>query len=253
MIRLRRRPAAPADARMSVIGHLEEFRDRLIKAFGAFVVGSIAAYMFYERLLGFLTTPLDEGQNIGKIHVGGLKVGGIVTGFLVRMKVAIFFGLVFALPVILWQLWRFIVPGLHKKEKKFGVWFVIGSMGLFALGTLCAFLVLPQAIAFLLSFSKGPNLEPLIFVDQYLSFVSFMVLAFGICFEFPLLLLFLAGIGMVKSAKLASWRRQAIFTAFVVGAVATPSQDPYSMTLMAVPLYILYEASLLIIRYVMKK
>lgn len=237
---------------MTVVEHLEELRDRLLKSLLAFFAGSVIAYFFYERLLDFLIAPLDKGGRIGGVTVDGLNVGGIVTGFLVRLKVSIFFGLAIALPVILWQLWRFIVPGLRAKERRYGVYFVAGSVGLFALGAFVAFLVLPQALGFLLSFADKP-LKPLIMVDQYLSFISFLVLAFGLSFEFPLLLILLAGLGMVSSRKLRGWRRQAAFGAFVIAAVATPSQDPFSMILMAVPLYILYEASLLVIRYGMKK
>lgn len=250
-MRLRRRPANP-DGRMTIVEHLEEFRSRILKAFLAFFAGSALAWVFYSSLLELLMAPLDEGGRIGGVTVEGLNVGGIVTGFLVRLKVSIFFGLVFALPVILWQLWRFVVPGLRGNERKYGVFFVAGSLLLFGIGTFVAFLVLPQAIGFLLSFAQAP-LKPLIFVDQYLSFVSFMVLAFGISFEFPLLLMFLAGMGMVTSKKLSTWRRQAAFGSAVVAAVATPSQDPYSMLLMALPLYILYEVSILVIRFVMRK
>lgn len=251
MVRLRRREA-PSDGRMTVVEHLSELRERLVKSFLAFLAGSVVAYIFYETLFNVLTVPLDEGGRIGGVTVEGLNVGGITTAFLVRLKVSIFFGLVFALPVILWQLWRFIVPGLRPRERRFGIWFVVASLGLFALGTACAFLILPKAIGFLLSFA-GESLTPLIFVDQYLSFVSLMVIAFGISFEFPLLLTFLAAVGIVSSRKLGGWRRQAAFAAFVIGAVATPSQDPYSMTLMAIPLYVLFEASILVIRYGMRK
>lgn len=251
MIRFRRRPKA-TDGRMTVIEHLEEFRNRIVKAFLAFFLGSVLAWFFYDPLLDVLTAPLDQGGRIGGVTVEGLNVGGIVTGFLVRLKVSIFFGLVLALPVILWQLWRFIVPGLHPKEKRYGVYFVAGSLGLFALGSFVAFLILPQAIGFLLSFARAP-LKPLIFVDQYLSFVSFMVLAFGLSFEFPLLLVFLAGIGMVSSRRLGGWRRHAAVGAALIAAVATPSQDPYSMILMMIPLYILYEVSILVIRFGMRK
>lgn len=237
---------------MTVIEHLEEFRSRIIKAFLAFFLGSALAWFFYSPLLDLLTAPLDKGGRIGGVVVEGLNVGGIVTGFLVRVKVSIFFGLVLALPVILWQLWRFIVPGLQAKERRYGVYFVAGSLCLFALGTFVAFLILPQAIGFLLSFAKAP-LKPLIFVDQYLSFVSFMVLAFGLSFEFPLLLVLLAGMGMVSSRKLGKLRRHAAFGSALIAAVATPSQDPYSMILMMVPLYILYEVSILVIRFGMRK
>lgn len=249
---LRRRSPASPDGRMTVVEHLEELRDRIVRSFLAFLAGSVVAYIFYSTLLDLLVAPLDEGGRIGGVTVEGLNVGGITTAFLVRLKVSIFFGLVFALPVILWQIWRFIVPGLQQRERRFGIWFVVGSLGLFLLGAAVAFLVMPKAIGFLLAFARAP-LKPLIFVDQYISFVSFMVIGFGLAFEFPLLLIMLAGLGVLSSRRLAGWRRQAAFGAFVVAAVATPSQDPYSMTLMAVPLYLLYEASLLVIRYAMRK
>jgi sec-independent protein translocase protein TatC len=253
MIGLRRRRTARPDGRMTIVEHLEELRHRILLSFLAFVVGSIVAYVLYGRLFDLLVSPLDKGGRIGGVAVRDLNVPGITTAFVLKLKVSVFFGLVFALPVVLWQLWRFIVPGLQPRERRFGVWFVLSSLGLFALGAFFAFLVLPQAIGFLLSFANIPHLRPLILVNEYISFVSFMVLAFGISFEFPLLLLFLAGIGVIDSRRLSSWRRQAIFAAFVIGAVATPSQDPYSMTLLAAPLYILYEVSVLVIRYVMRK
>ena len=237
---------------MTVIEHLEEFRYRLIVSLSAFIVGSAVAYTFYRHIFDLLTKPLDESNRISGITVEGLNVFGVTTAFLVRIRVSIFAGLVLALPVILYQLWRFVTPGLQAKEKRFAIPFVIGSLGLFSLGAVFAYLVLPQALGFLLGFAKGVA-TPLISVDQYLKFVTFMILAFGITFEFPMVLLFLAGAGVLSSARLRQYRRHAIVGCFIVGAVATPSQDPYSMTLMAVPLYILYEASLAIIRFVMKK
>lgn len=237
---------------MTVVEHLEELRHRLLVSVLAFFVASVVAYVFYTPLLEFLTHPLDEGGRIGGVKVENLNVGGIPTAFLVKLKVSIFAGFVFALPVILFQVWRFITPGLESREKRFAIPFVLGSLGLFLLGAFFAFLVLPQAIGFLLGFAREP-LQPLIFVDQYLSFVTFMILAFGITFEFPLVLIFLAAAGIVSSARLRGWRRHAIFGSFVMAAVATPSQDPYSMVLMAVPLYVLFEASLLVIRFIMKK
>lgn len=237
---------------MTVIEHLEEFRYRLIVSLSAFIVGSVVAYTLYHRIFDLLTRPLDESNKISGITVEGLNVFGVTTAFLVRIRVSIFAGLVLALPVILYQLWRFVTPGLEAKEKRYAIPFVAGSLCLFGLGTVFAYLVLPQALGFLLGFAKGVA-TPLISVDQYLKFVTFMILAFGITFEFPMVLLFLAGAGVLTSARLRSYRRHAIVGCFIVGAVATPSQDPYSMTLMAVPLYILYEVSLAIIRFVMKK
>lgn len=253
MIGQRRRKLSRAEGRMTIVEHLEELRTRILVSFASFVVGSIVAFVLYGRLFELLISPLDPAGRISGVVVKDLNVPGITTAFVLKLKVSIFFGLVFALPVILWQVWRFIVPGLQPRERRFGVWFVVASLGLFGLGAFFAFLVMPQAIGFLLSFAKIPHLRPLILVNEYISFVSFMVLAFGISFEFPLLLLFLAGLGVITSRRLASWRRQAVFGAAVVGAVATPSQDPYSMILLAAPLYILYEASILVIRFVMRK
>lgn len=231
---------------MSVVEHLEELRRRLIICLIAVTLTTIVAYVFYEPILDLLLQPVISKR------VPNVFVSGITTAFVVRLKISIFVGMVFALPVILFQMWRFITPGLESKEKRFAIPFVLGSLGLFGLGTFFAFLILPTGIKFLLSFASG-DLKPLIQIDQYLSFLMFMILAFGISFEFPLVLVFLAGAGLLTSAQLKSKRRHAIFGAAVVGAVATPSQDPYSMVMMALPLYILYEASILVIRYVMKK
>lgn len=249
---LRRRTRRPPDARMTVVEHLQELRYRLVFSGIAFIIAAIVAYVLYTPILDFLTHPLDEGERIGNVAVEGLNVGGITTAFTVRLKVSVAAGVVFALPVILWHIWRFVTPGLQPTEKRYAIPFVLSALGLFALGTWMAFVVLPQAIGFLLGFA-GPPLKPLIFIDQYLSFVIFMVLAFGLSFEYPLLLIFLAAAGILTSRRLGSWRRYAFFAAFALAAVATPSGDPLSMTLMAVPLYGLYELSWLVIRFGMRK
>lgn len=236
---------------MTVLEHLVELRHRLVVSALAFFVGSVIAYIFYDPILDILRLPLDEGGKISG-HEVVLNVRGITSAFLVRLKVSIFAGLILALPVILFQLWRFITPGLESNEKRYALPFVAGSLGLFSLGAFFAYLVLPQAIGFLLGFA-GPDLEPIIFIDEYVGFVSFMVLAFGITFEIPMVILFLGAAGIVSSARLRRLRRHAAVAAIVIAAVATPSQDPYTLVLMALPLYLMYEIALLIIRFVMKK
>lgn len=235
---------------MTIIEHLEELRHRLVVSALAFFVGSVVAYIFYDPILDLLKLPLDEGGKISGFMVD-LSVRGVTSAFLVRLKVSIFAGLIFALPVILYQLWRFITPGLEAKEKRYALPFVAGSLFLFSLGAVFAYLVLPQAIGFLLGFAEG--LQPIIFIDEYVGFVSFMVLAFGITFEIPMIILFLAAAGIVSSQRLGKLRRHAAVSAAVIAAVATPSQDPYTLVLMALPLYLMYEIALLIIRFVMKK
>ena len=235
---------------MTVVEHLTELRYRMIVSAIAFLIGSIIAYIFYPQILDILQWPLDEGNNIAGRHVS-LSVRGVTTAFLVKIKVSIFAGFVLALPVILLQVWRFITPGLEPKEKRYAIPFVLGSVGLFLLGSFFAYLVLPQALGFLFGFAG--DLNQILFIDEYVGFVMFMVLAFGITFEFPMLLLFLGAAGVVSSQWLRRYRRHAVVVVFVIAAVATPSQDPYSMGLMAIPLYLMYEGALLIIRFGMKK
>ena len=235
---------------MTVVEHLTELRQRLIVSALGFFVGTVIAYILYSRILRILTLPLDEGDKIAGIDVR-LSVRGVTTAFLVRIKVAIFAGFVLALPVILLQLWRFITPGLEEKEKRYAFPFVAGSLGLFAAGAYFAYLVLPQAIGFLLGFAG--ELQPIIFIDEYVGFVMFMVLAFGIVFELPMLLVFLGAAGVISSVWLRRYRRHAVVAVFLIAAVATPSQDPYTMGMMAIPLYLMFEGAILIIRFVMKK
>ncbi|MFA5889476.1 MAG: twin-arginine translocase subunit TatC [Actinomycetota bacterium] len=241
---------------MTVIEHLDELRYRLVISIVAFVVGSIIAYVVYKPVLQFLKAPLDEAVRNGAVgsEVRGeldLYVTGIATGFIIRIKASAFAGLIFALPVILYQFWRFITPGLEPRERKFAVPFVLSALALFALGAYVAFLILPLGIKFLLGFVSPA--QPLIHLTEYLSFVFLMILAFGATFEFPLVLVFLAMADILTSRQLRKARRAAFFIAFVVAAVATPSGDPLSQTVMAVPLYVLYEASILVIRFGLKK
>ncbi|MBI4729628.1 MAG: twin-arginine translocase subunit TatC [Acidobacteria bacterium] len=238
---------------MTVVDHLTELRHRIFVGLIAFGVAFVVAYALYNPILRFLEAPLDKGSRIGGVPVEGLNIPGVVTAFMVRIKISAFAAIVLALPVLLWQLWRFVTPALKAKEKRYAIPFVLSSLILFALGAYIAFAVLPAAIGFLIGFARAPGLKPLIFIDQYLSFVILMVLVFGLSFEFPVLLVFLAMAGIVGSARLRGWRRPALFIAFAAGAVLTPSGDPLSMILLAVPLYVLYELAMLIIRFGLKK
>lgn len=235
-----------AEARMTVVEHLEELRHRLLICAIAFVVASIVAYIIYPHILDLLKLPLDKGGRIAGLKVTKLSVQGVTEAFFIKIKVSIFAGFLLALPVTLWQVWRFITPGLEAGEKRYAVPFVVGSLGLFVLGAFVAYLVLPEALGFLLHFAKGFN--SIIFIGQYVTFFTFMILAFGITFEIPLVLVLLAAARVISAAWLSKYRRHAIVLAFIIGAIATPSQDPYSNTLMAVPLYIMYEIALIVIK-----
>jgi len=236
---------------MTVVEHLEELRYRLIISAVAFVVGTVIAYIIYSHVLNLLTLPLDKGGRIAGVKVEGLSVPGVTTALFVRIRISIFAGFVIALPVILWQVWRFITPGLETNEKRYAIPFVVGSFCLFFAGAGVAYLVLPQALGFLLRFTKG--LRPVIFIDQYIRFVEFFILAFALTFEIPMVLIVLAAAGVISSAFLRRYRRHAIILVVIIAALATPSQDPYSNLGVAVPLYVMFEGSILIIRYLMKK
>lgn len=238
---------------MSVVQHLEEFRKRIFFAVLAWIIASVVAYALYRPILEILRIPLREGGRIGDVQVDDLYVSGIGTAFFLKLKVAAFAGIVLAWPVIFWQLWRFITPGLRKHERRWAAGFVAASVLLFALGAFISYLLLPVGINWLLSFAVEPGLTPLLQFSDYINFVSLMILAFGVSFEFPLVLVFLAAIGVVDSQMLRGKRRWAFLGMFVIAAVATPSGDPLSQTMLAVPLYLLYEGALLFIRFALKK
>jgi sec-independent protein translocase protein TatC len=233
---------------MTVVEHLAELRYRLMVSIAAVAVGAIVCFVFAPTIIDwFLDYYRDatDGQRDAFIFTGP------VDAFATRLKIATYGGIVLATPVWLWQLWRFVTPGLNPKEKKYAVPFLISSILLFILGGFVALLTLQPALDFLLS-AGGEGLEPLLTADKFLSLVSLMIVAFGIAFEFPVLLTFLLIARVISTAQLRRWRRWAIVGIFAFAALITPSQDPYSLFLMALPLYAFYEICIIIGR-VMKR
>jgi sec-independent protein translocase protein TatC len=233
---------------MTVVEHLAELRYRLMVSIAAVAVGAVVCFVFAPTIIDwFLDYYRDatDGQRDAFIFTGP------VDAFATRLKIATYGGIVLATPVWLWQLWRFVTPGLNPKEKKYAVPFLISSILLFALGGFVALLTLQPALDFLLS-AGGEGLEPLLTADKFLSLVSLMIVAFGIAFEFPVLLTFLLIARVISTAQLRRWRRWAIVGIFAFAALITPSQDPYSLFLMALPLYAFYEICIIIGR-VMKR
>jgi len=231
---------------MPLVAHLTELRTRLIWSAIALVAGAIVAFTLYSPILEFLIQPYTDIT--GKTEFVILDP---LEGFASRLKVAAWGGAFLASPVVLWQLWRFITPGLHKKEKRYAIPFIVASVLLFALGAAVALLTFEQALSFLIGVG-GPNVDPLFSPGKYLGLITLMMVAFGIAFEFPVLLLFLQLAGVVTSRKLRSWRRPALVIIVAVAAVITPSQDPYSLFAMAGPMYLFYEISILIGRLLKK-
>jgi len=231
---------------MSLVEHLTELRRRLIISAAALLVGGIIAFILYNRILSVLIGPYTDIT-----HKKRLLITDPLEGFATRLKIAGWGGLTLASPVVLWQLWRFITPGLHKKEKRYAVPFIVASIVLFLMGAAVAMLTFKPALKFLIGVG-GTDLDPMFTPSKYLSLITLMILAFGIAFEFPILLVFLELAGVVPSKKLRKWRRPAIVVIVTVAAVITPSQDPYSLFAMAIPMYVFYEAAIVVGR-VLKK
>jgi sec-independent protein translocase protein TatC len=229
---------------MSVVEHLTELRKRLVISILAVVLGGVVAFALYNHILDFL---LDPYCKLPRRPPGPctLFITDPLEGFATRLKVSTWTGLFVASPVVLFQLWRFVTPGLNPSEKRYAVPFVIASVVLFALGALVAKLTFPRALDFLVSVG-GPNLETIFSPTKYLRLIILMIAGFGLAFEFPVLLVFLQLAGVLTSRRLASWRRPAAVVIVAVAALITPSQDPYSLLAMAGPMYLFYEGSILV-------
>ena len=227
---------------MTVVEHLAELRRRIIISIIAVSLAAIVCFIFSESIIRFFVNyyrDATHGQKNALIFLGPLDA------FLTRIKIATYGGIVLALPVWLYELWRFITPGLNPKEKRYAIPFIFASIVLFALGGYIALLTLPKALEFLLDIG-GSQLRPELTADKYLGLVSLMIIAFGVAFEFPVVLVSLLLARVLTTQQLRRWRRPAILIIVVFAAVITPSQDPYSLFAMAIPMYVFYEASILI-------
>jgi sec-independent protein translocase protein TatC len=239
------RSSGDPDGRMTVVEHLAELRKRLFVSIIAVAVGATICFVFAPQIISFLVTfyrDATHGSRNRLIFIGPLDA------FATRLKIATYGGIVLALPVWLYELWRFITPGLNPKEKKYAIPFVLASIFLFACGAAVAFLTLEPALRFLLNIG-GADLTPAITADKYLSLVSLMIVAFGLSFEFPVILVFLLLAHVISTAQLRKWRRYAIVAIVTFAAVITPSQDPYSLFAMAIPMYVFYELCIIIGRF----
>src|SRR5437763_1928944 len=233
-----RRRRDPAQG-MSIVEHL---RSRVIVSLIAVAVGTTIGWIFFHPIFDLLSRPY---LNLCKEHVIKSPTGcklvftGVVEPFLIRFKVALATGLAIALPVLLYELWRFVTPGLTKQERRMAFPFVGASLVLFALGGWFADVTLEKGLRFLLGFA-GNSIVPLLTVDRYVNFVIFMVLAFGLSFEFPLILIMLCWVGVISSGWLRKHWRAAYLGITIFAAVITPSQDPYTQLAMMVPMIIFY-------------
>jgi sec-independent protein translocase protein TatC len=163
-----------------------------------------------------------------------------------------FLGIAIALPVLLYQFWRFITPGLTTRERKYAIPFVVSSLALFTLGGFFAMFTLPKGLSFLLGFAGTKNVLAVLSIGKYLGFVMLVILAFGAAFEFPLILISLMLVGVLSTRQLRKWRRYALVAIAVIAAVITPSQDWFTMSALMIPLIIFYELSIIVGRILKK-
>jgi sec-independent protein translocase protein TatC len=256
-LKIRRRRKNP-EAAMTVVEHLTELRSRLIWAGGGVVIGTAIAWPVFGRVYRLLT---DSFCSFMRVHTQfainpknpcQLVFTSPLEPFLVKIKVVVFLGLVLALPVVLYQFWRFVTPALTSNERRYAVPFIVSSLLLFALGGWFAMLTLPKALNFLLGFAGDQRIVFVMSIAKYIGFVGLLVLAFGASFEFPVVLISLVSVGVLNSQKLRKARRGAILGIAVFAAVITPSQDWFTMSAMMLPMLVFYELSILVAR-LMKK
>ena len=238
---------------MTVIEHLTELRNRLIKSVLALAVGGTVCVFLYPFILDLLLKPYCETFTVDQRIDSGLfgPEGGCnlfvvdpLEPFNVRLTVAGYGGLVLAMPVILWQLWKFVAPGLYKHEKYYALIFVTLGMLLFVAGVVLAYWSLPRALDFL-AVVGGTDLVSLFSPKRYLSFVVKMLVAFGVGFQFPIVLVALQAVGILSNRALRKNRSYALIGIVVLVAVITPSGDPFTLIILSLPMYIFYEASIL--------
>ncbi len=251
---------------MSFLEHLGDLRRKITVSLIAICITFVITFNYSEYILKFLMFPLRYNLDFSvkkmymyfvpqdKLHNTKLVFLGPAEGFWMNMKIALVTALLIALPILFQQLWSFISPGLHIKEKKYVVPFIFIATVLFLVGAaFCFFIVLPFAMGFLLTYKIGDFMMPMLSVGQYVDFCLKFILAFGIVFELPIFVVFATRMGFVTTKTLAKNRKYAILIAFIVAAFLTPTPDVFNQTLMAVPMIILYEVGILVSRILIRK
>jgi sec-independent protein translocase protein TatC len=243
-------PAPEGEVRASFFQHLTELRIRLVRAIMGLAVGVGIAGWFADYIFRFIMQPvlasLPEGQR-------ALNYTSYLEPFLVYLKVALYGGTFIAAPWILYQLWLFIAPGLYKREKKVVIPFVATGTLLFYCGVAFTyFLVMPYAFPALAAIA-GPDMKPLLTMREQLTLVLAMMLGFGVVFEIPVIIAFLAMIGLVTPQFLSKYRRHAIIVNVILAAILTPTGDPFNLAIMALPMIVFYEVGIIVARIVGKK
>jgi Tat protein translocase TatC len=249
----RRRPPRDPAATMTLVAHLTELRNRIAKALLALAVGTVVGFLWYDHgLLTFLTEPYCALPGELRLQQDGdcrLVVLDVFGGVLLRLKIAVIAGAALSAPFWLYQLWAFVTPGLKRNEKRYTVGFVVASSALFALGAVMAYLTLRKGLELLLSLA-GDEVAFQLTAELYLGFVTSLLVAFGLSFELPLVAVALNLVGVLSYEALRTSRRWIFFLTIVFAAFVTPTQDPFTMLAMALPMVLLFEMAIQIARFV---
>jgi sec-independent protein translocase protein TatC len=232
---------------MTLTEHLAELRMRIIRSALAVAIGMVLVVVFYDNVLHVLLEPYVKLCNSKPKSFCDPKLYILspTEGLTTRLRVGMYGGIVLALPIIMWQIWRFIVPALNAKEKKYSIPFILSSVFLFILGGVLAYTTIGAALNFLIAWA-GQDVGQVFTVSSYITLIVLMILAFGVGFLLPVLLVFLQLVGVIKPGTLVRSWRIAIIAIFTIAAVITPSGDPISLILLAVPMTILYCIAVLI-------
>jgi len=230
---------APALGSMPLAGHLAELRNRIIWSVLAILAGGVVGFVFAGSIIQFLRAQLPPDVKLQQIELGD--------GFSINLQIALVVGVILAMPVLLWHVWRFIAPGLTTGERRAVLPWIPAALVFFVIGVSIAYVILPFAATFLLSFVPT-GVERNINIRSYFDFITSLFLAFGILMEFPILLVGLSRVGIVTSERLRRARRYVILVIAIFSAVATPGGDLVSPTVLGITLYILFEVTTFVIR-----
>ncbi len=230
---------------MTLIEHLRELRRRIIICAVAIVACAVVGWFLYPSISTFLLKPYKQIASHSITGGDALLATSPIDGFAVRIKITTYVGITLAMPVILYQIWRFVSPGLYKHERRYALPFIVSAILLFVMGALIAYWTLPKALNWLSSVG-GDNITQAYTAEKYYQLIAYMMLAFGICFEFPVVLVLLQMAGVVSTDWLRKYRRHAIVAIFVIVAVATPSNDPISLFALSLPMCVFYECAIVV-------
>lgn len=235
------------EARQPIMGHLDELRGRIVKSAIAIMIGTIVAFVFRDWIFEILVDPYQQ-----VVTDRGLSFFRPTEAFSLFMRLSLFGGFILASPIVIYQVWAFVGPALSKREKRRGL-LAVGVLAiLFLAGIGFGYWSLQRGLGFLLDFG-GDDLEPVIGGSFYLTFALRFILVFGLAFEFPVFLYLAAASGVLGWRQLSAGRRWAVLLIVTIGAVITPSGDPVTLLLLSVPLYILYEATIWLVRFTLRR